>query len=136
MTDLQNMQVFLRSRLVGLPTPLNWRYSLTPVRELMAGEILVKVLMLSIDPAMRGWMNEGRSYIRPVGIGEVMRTGEIGQIIASKSPKFAVGDIMSGTTGVQQYWIDKADDQTANFRRIDPTIAPLPVWLNALGSRG
>ena len=68
-----------------------------------AGGVLVKTLLLSLDPAMRGWMNEGKSYIAPVGIGEVMRAGGIGVVVASKNPAFAVGDHVSGALGVQEY---------------------------------
>ena len=97
---------------------------------------MVQVLYLSLDPAMRGWMNEGKSYIRPVAIDEVMRAGGIGKVIASKSPKFAVGDYVSGGTGVQQYWVGPADDKTAIFYKVDPRLAPLPKYLNALGMPG
>ena len=65
--------------------------------------MLVKTLALSLDPAMRGWMNEGKSYIAPVAIDEVMRAGGIGVVVASQNPKFAVGDIVSGALGVQEY---------------------------------
>jgi NADPH-dependent curcumin reductase CurA len=65
-----------------------------------------------------------------------MRAGGIGRVIASKSPKFAVGDFVSGSTGVQQYWIGAADDRTAGFHKVDPTAAPLPKYLNALGMPG
>src|SRR5213078_3503848 len=75
-----------------------------PVGEPGTGEVLVKVLVLSLDPAMRGWMNEGKSYIPPVGLGEVMRAGGIGVVVASKHPDYAVGDRVSGTPGVQEYW--------------------------------
>ena len=68
-----------------------------------AGGVLVKTLLLSLDPAMRGWMNEGKSYIAPVGIDEVMRAGGIGVVVASKNPAFAVGDHVSGALGVQEY---------------------------------
>jgi NADPH-dependent curcumin reductase CurA len=85
---------------------------------------------------MRGWMNEGKSYIPPVGIGEVMRAGGIGRVVASKSPKFAVGDFVSGSTGVQEYWTGAADDKTAAFYKVDPKAAPLPKYLNALGMPG
>ena len=67
------------------------------------GGVLVKVLQLSLDPAMRGWMNEGKSYIPPVGIGEVMRAGGAGKIIASNNAAFAVGDYVAGGFGVQEY---------------------------------
>jgi NADPH-dependent curcumin reductase CurA len=135
-TTLINQQFRLAARPVGLPKDSDWQRTSEPVRELADGEILVKVLYLSLDPAMRGWMNEGKSYIPPVGIGEVMRAGGIGRVVASKSPKFAVGDFVSGGTGVQEYWIGAADDKTAAFYKVDPKAAPLPKYLNALGMPG
>ena len=68
-----------------------------------------KTLALSLDPAMRGWMNEGRSYIAPVAIDEVMRAGGVGRVVASENPSFAVGDTVSGTLGVQEYALFAAD---------------------------
>ena len=135
-TTLTNQQFRLAARPVGMPKDSDWQYTAEPVRELADGEILVKVIYLSLDPAMRGWMNEGKSYIRPVGIGEVMRAGGIGRVAASKSPKFAVGDFVSGVTGVQQYWIGAADDKAAAFYKVDPSAAALPKYLNALGMPG
>jgi NADPH-dependent curcumin reductase CurA len=135
-TTLSNQQFRLAARPVGLPKDSDWQRTAEPVRELADGEILVKVLYLSLDPAMRGWMNEGKSYIPPVGIGEVMRAGGIGKVVASKSPAFAVGDFVSGATGVQEYWIGAADDKAAAFYKVDPQAAPLPKYLNALGMPG
>lgn len=136
MTTLTNQQYRLAARPVGMPKPTDWFFLSEPVREILDGEILVKTLYLSLDPAMRGWMNEGKSYIRPVAINEVMRAGGIGKVMVSKSPKFAAGDYVSGVTGVQQYWVGAADDKSANFHKIDPKAAPLPKYLNALGMPG
>jgi hypothetical protein len=135
-TTLTNQQFRLAARPVGLPKPTDWHLTSAPVREITDGEILVKTLYLSLDPAMRGWMNEGKSYIRPVAIDEVMRAGGIGQVVASKSPKFAVGEFVSGSLGVQQYWVGAANDKTAAFYKVDPKVAPLPKYLNALGMPG
>jgi NADPH-dependent curcumin reductase len=133
---ISNQQVRLAARPVGMVKPTDWNFTSEPVRDLADGEILVKVLYLSLDPAMRGWMNDAKSYIRPVAIGEVMRAGGIGKVVASKSPKFAVGDVVSGGTGVQQFWIGAADDKTAAFYKVDPKAVPLPKYLNALGMPG
>ena len=135
-TALSNQQFRLAARPVGLPKDSDWQQTSEPVRALADGEILVRVLYISLDPAMRGWMNEGKSYIPPVGIDEVMRAGGIGRVIASTSPKFAVGDFVSGGTGVQQYWVGAAADKTAAFYKVDPKAAPLPKYLNALGMPG
>lgn len=135
-STLNNRQYRLAARPVGLPKPDGWNFTSEPVRELADGEILVKTLYLSLDPAMRGWMNEGKSYIRPVELGEVMRAGGIGRVMASKSPRFSVGDTVSGGIGVQEYWIGAANDKTAGFYKIDAKAAPLPKYLNALGMPG
>ena len=81
-----NHQFRLAARPVGLPKRSDWSLTEEPVPEPSDGEFLVKILYISLDPAMRGWMNEGRSYIAPVGIGEVMRAGAVGRVIASKHP--------------------------------------------------
>ena len=131
-----NYQFRLAARPMGMPKASDWNQTAEPVREPSDGEIVVRTIYLSLDPAMRGWMNEGKSYIRPVGIGEVMRAGGIGEVIASKSPRFAVGDVVSGAIGVQQYWIGAADDREAGLFKVDPKMAPLPKFLNALGMPG
>ncbi len=135
-TALTNQQFRLAARPVGMPKPTDWQPVTEPLRALADGEIVVKALYLSLDPAMRGWMNEGKSYIRPVALGEVMRAGGVGVVVASTSPKFAVGDYVSGGIGVQRYWIGAADDKTGAFYKIDPQLAPLTTWLNTLGMPG
>jgi NADPH-dependent curcumin reductase CurA len=97
----------------------------------------VKVLALSLDPAMRGWMNEGKSYIPPVGIGEVMRAGGVGRVVASKNPTFAVGDTVTGGPGVQQYWPIAGDQvKRSGLAKIDLRLGSLTQWLNVLGMPG
>lgn len=135
-TALMNQQFRLAARPVGLPKRSDWQETTEAVRALADGEIVVKALYLSLDPAMRGWMNEGKSYIRPVAIGETMRAGGVGVVVASSSDKFAVGDHVSGGIGVQQYWVGAATDKTAAFFKIDPGMAPLTTWLNTLGMPG
>jgi NADPH-dependent curcumin reductase CurA len=127
-----NHQFRLASRPVGLVTAENFDYTKEPVGEPADGELLVKVLYVSLDPAMRGWMNEGRSYIPPVGIGEVMRAGGVGVVVASKHPGFAVGTHVSGTFGVQEYAISDGKGVIA----VDPDLAPLPTYLGVLGMPG
>jgi NADPH-dependent curcumin reductase CurA len=136
-TAAVNRQVRLASRPVGLPTRENWSIVDAPMPEPAPGGVLVKTLMLSLDPAMRGWMNEGKSYIEPVGIGEVMRAGGVGRVVASNTPAFAVGDHVSGGFGVQQYCaFDEAGIRKAGLVKIDPSLAPPEKWLNALGMPG
>ncbi|RFP15156.1 NADP-dependent oxidoreductase [Duganella sp. BJB488] len=131
-----NLQFRLAARPVGMVKDSDWQQVSEPVREPADGEVVVKVLYLSLDPAMRGWMNEGKSYIAPVAIGEVMRAGGVGVVVASKSPDFAVGDYVQGGTGVQRYWVGPAGDKRHGFRKVDPKLAPLPTYLNTLGMPG
>jgi NADPH-dependent curcumin reductase CurA len=81
---------------------------------------------------MRGWMNDAKSYIPPVGIGEVMRALGVGQVIASQHPDFAVGDHVNGALGVQDYFLG----EPKGFYKVDPKRAPLPLYLSALGMTG
>ena len=130
--DLVNHQFRLAARPVGLPKPSDWQYTEEPVAEPGDGEVLVKVIYLSLDPAMRGWMNDARSYIPPVGIGEVMRAGGAGQVVTSRHAGFAEGDFVTGVTGVQQYAVAQGD----GLIKVDTSLAPLPVYLGALGMPG
>jgi len=132
MSTLQNRQFKLSARPSGLVKRSDFEFTSAPAAEPGAGEALVKVQYLSLDPAMRGWMNEGRSYIAPVGIGDVMRAGGVGQVVASNDSKLAVGDTVVGMTGVQEYAVVKAKEAT----KVDPRLAPLPRFLGALGMPG
>ena len=132
MSTLQNRRFKLATRPVGMVQRSDFEFVTTPAAEPGPGEALVKVLYLSLDPAMRGWMNAGKSYIAPVGIGEVMRAGGIGRVVASNDASLAVGDTVVGMTGVQDFAVAKAKELT----RIDPRLAPLPRFLGALGMPG
>ncbi|WP_043431940.1 NADP-dependent oxidoreductase [Cystobacter fuscus] len=127
-----NHQFRLAARPVGMPKREDWNYTEEPVREPGDGELLVKVLYLSLDPAMRGWMNEGKSYIPPVAIGEVMRAGGAGRVVSSKHPGFVAGDYVIGHFGVQEYALSNGKD----VAKVDPRVAPLPVHLGTLGMPG
>ncbi|NIA57078.1 NADP-dependent oxidoreductase [Massilia sp. TW-1] len=131
-----NRQFRLAARPVGLPKATDWQLTEETAAPPKDGEARVRVLYLSLDPAMRGWMNEGKSYIRPVAIGEVMRAGGVGVVEASNSPHVAVGDYLAGMFGVQQYWTAPVDAKAAAAMKIDPALAPLPAWLNVLGMPG
>jgi NADPH-dependent curcumin reductase len=132
---LQSRQWRLAARPVGLSKPSDWNLTTEPVGEPADGQVLVKVLQLSLDPAMRGWMNEGRSYIPPVGIGEVMRAIGIGRVVSSKNPGFAAGDLVAGGFGIQEYCL-VADVKQAGLHKIDPRLGKPAQWLNALGMPG
>jgi NADPH-dependent curcumin reductase CurA len=136
-TTLTNHQVRLATRPVGTPTRENWSFTTEPVAEPGAGGVLVKTLALSLDPAMRGWMNDAKSYIPPVGIGEVMRAGGIGKVIASQNPQYAVGDLVSGSLGAQEYMLIAGDQIKRNgMFKIDPRMGSITQWLNVLGMPG
>ena len=133
----KNHQVRLATRPVGLPGAECWQLTDEPLAEPAEGGVLIKTLALSLDPAMRGWMNEGKSYIAPVGIGEVMRAGGVGVVVASKNPGFAVGDPVVGGPGVQEYWSVAADQvKRSGLAKIDLRLGTLTQWLNVLGMPG
>jgi NADPH-dependent curcumin reductase CurA len=127
-----NHQFKLAARPLGLPKRSDWDYTSEPVREPRDGEVLVEIEYLSLDPAMRGWMNEAKSYIAPVGIGEVMRAGGAGRVLESKNPAFAKGDNVVGMVGVQRYAVVPGSALT----KVDVSLASLPVYLGALGMPG
>ena len=134
---LVNHQVRLAARPVGLPKASDWQHTTEPVAEPSEGGVVVKTLMLSLDPAMRGWMNEGRSYIPPVDLGEVMRAGAVGRVVASKHPGFAVGDAVSAYAGVQEYASIPANQlRRAGLAKIDLSLGSWSQWLNVFGLPG
>ncbi|MBC6445720.1 NADP-dependent oxidoreductase [Actinokineospora sp. HBU206404] len=122
----------LAARPVGLPDESSWQLTEEPVGTPGAGEVLVRTLCLSLDPAMRGWMNDVRSYIPPVGIGEVMRAAGVGRVVASGDERFAEGAYISGAVGVQEYAVLRGDD----LLPVDLDVAPPARWLGALGMSG
>jgi NADPH-dependent curcumin reductase len=132
MSDNINHQIRLAARPVGLPARSDWQFTENPVPTPHDGEVLARVLCISLDPAMRGWMNEGKSYIAPVALGDVMRAGAVGKVIESKNAKFAAGDYVVGGLGVQEF----AALDGAQLTKIDPRLAPLPKFLNTLGMPG
>ena len=129
---LQNRLFRLAKRPVGEAKRDDFAFAVEPVSALTGGQLLVKTLYLSLDPAMRGWMNDTKSYIAPVGLGDVMRAGGVGSVIESKHPKFQVGDTVSGMLNVQEYAVSDGKGMV----KIDPTRAPLTSYLNVLGMPG
>ncbi|MEL6922707.1 MAG: NADP-dependent oxidoreductase [Bacteroidota bacterium] len=129
---MQNQQIKLAKRPFGLPTRDNWSIETNAVQEPAEGQFLVKVSHISLDPAMRGWMNAGKSYIAPVEVGAVMRAGAVGQIVQSKHEHFKEGDYVSGGFGVQAYAISNGKGVT----KVNPNLAPLPTYLSTLGMPG
>ncbi|HYI45245.1 MAG TPA: NADP-dependent oxidoreductase [Actinomycetota bacterium] len=131
--DTMNHQFRLAARPDGMVKREDFEFTNEPTPRPGEGEFLVQVHYISLDPAMRGWMNEGRSYIPPVGIGEVMRALAAGRVIESNNPKFEVGDHVIGPFGVQEYAVSNGKQGDL---KVDPNLVSLPVYLGALGMPG
>jgi NADPH-dependent curcumin reductase CurA len=127
-----NRQVRLADRPSGLPRRDDFEFTSEAVPVPGPGEFVVAVSHLSMDPAMRGWMNAGRSYVPPVEIGAVMRAGGIGRVTASEHPGFAVSDYVSGTFGVQEYALSDG----RGVLKLDTSLAEPTAYLGVLGMTG
>jgi NADPH-dependent curcumin reductase CurA len=132
LSQLSNNQFVLRQRPSGLPKESDWQQVKTAIKAPEKGKVLVAVTFISVDPAMRSWMNEGKSYMESIRIGDVMRAGGAGHVVQSQDPRFSVGDAVTGAVGVQEYAILEAKDAT----KVDATSAPLSSYLNVLGIPG
>jgi len=129
----QNKQLILRKRPLGLPNKDTWEVVETNIPQPKDSEILVQCEYVSLDPAMRGWINAGRSsYIAPVELNDVMRAGGVGKVIDSNHPDFKVGEYVYGQTGIQQYIVTDGK----GWHKVDPSLAPLPIYLGTLGMPG
>ena len=117
MEKLANRKFTLASRPIGMPKESDFKLVESPVLSPKAGEMLVKTLYVSVDPYMRGRMNDAKSYAAPVEIGGVMVGGVVGEVIESNNPSFAVGDIVQGEFGWQEYAITNGK----GVRKIDPS---------------
>ncbi len=127
-----NKQLLLKKRPVGLPTKDTWGLVETEIPTPGDGELLLQLEYISLDPAMRGWLNDVRSYIPPVQIDEVMRAGAVGKVIESNHADFKVGDYLYGHPGVQQYAVTDGK----GYHKVDASLAPLPVYTGTLGMPG
>lgn len=132
MPDLQNQQILLASRPTGMPTPENFRIAQTPVPEPADGQLLLEILYLSLDPYMRGRMDDAKSYAKPVEIGGVMEGGTVARVLASKHPDYTTGDIVLSHSGWQRYALSDGE----NLRKLDPALAPISTALGVLGMPG
>lgn len=128
-----NKQLLLEKRPVGLPDKDTWKLVTNEIPEPKDGEVLIQHHYISLDPAMRGWMMDRKSYVPPVEIGEVMRAGAIGKVIkANNHPDFKEGDCIVSWGGVQEYEITNGE----NCYKVDDSLAPMPKYLGALGMPG
>src|SRR5229473_1205518 len=122
-------QIVLASRPKGLPTHENFRLQEVPMPELPPGGLLLRVLYLSLDPYMRGRMDDRKSYAKPVGLGEVMTGESVCEVIGSDQAGYAVGDIVLAHTG----WRTHAASASAALRKLNPAVAPITTGLGVLG---
>src|SRR4051794_25821393 len=120
MTDTTARQIVLAARPTGRPQLSDFRLEETAIPEPRPGEVLLRIQYLSLDPYMRGRMDDRKSYVEPVKLGAVMPGENIAVVIASNHPDFAIGDFVSSQTG----WRTHATSETRHLRKIDPTIAP------------
>ena len=128
-----NKKQILKERPVGLPGKKTWELIENKLQELDEGQMLIEQEYISLDPAMRGWINKTRSYIPPVEIGDVMRAGSVGKIIKTKGKTiFNIGDYVTGWGGVQNYCVTDGE----NFYKVDPEKAPLSYYIGILGMPG
>ena len=130
--SLTNRKFTLASRPVGMPKPSDFKLVEEPVKMPGDGEMVVRSLFISVDPYMRGRMNDVKSYAAPVAIGGTMVGGVVGQVVESKNPKFKPGDIVQGEFGWQEYAVSDGK----GIRKIDPSIAPISTAIGVLGMPG
>ncbi len=129
---LINRQVTLAARPVGYPKITDFNLVEKPVPSPADGQLLIRVVYLSLDPYMRGRMNDGRSYAVGLGIGDVMVGGTVGKVIESRHPDYRRGDIVEGGLGWQEYAVSDGSD----LRKVDPNLAPVSTALGVLGMPG
>ena len=133
-----NLQIHLASRPTGEPTTANFRLveaALPDASQLAAGQVLVRHHFLSLDPYMRGRMNDGKSYAQPQLLDQVMGGGTVGEVVASSNPAFVVGDQVVGMGGWQQYSVVDANVPGV-LRKVDTTHVPLSAYLGVVGMPG
>ena len=131
--NLLNRRVILRSRPVGVPQADHFGFDELPVPELGDGEFLIANRFLSVDPAMRGWVNDVPNYSPPVSVGDVMRSFAAGEVILSRHPDWKEGDLVAGMFGWQRYAVSNGSNFT---RRVEERDLPLSLALGVLGLNG
>ena len=129
---MQNKEISLASRPTGMPTGENFQFTDTTTAPLKDGEVLVRTLYISVDPYLRGRMREGRSYVAPFQVGEVISSGVVGEVVESRSPSLQEGDIVTGMLGWRLYNSAKAEE----MRKVDARMGPVTTALGVLGMPG
>jgi NADPH-dependent curcumin reductase CurA len=132
MIPTTHQQIRLATRPSGFPRESDFQLVDSPVPEPGDGQFLVRAVYLSLDPYMRGRMSQARSYVPPVALGDVMEGGVVGEVVRSSHPGFAVGDVVEGRFGWQEFAVSAGK----GVRKIDPTAAPISTALGVLGMPG
>lgn len=129
---MQNKEIVFASRPTGMPTLDNFKIADADIPELNDGDVLVRTLYISVDPYLRGRMREGRSYVPPFEVGQVIESGAVGKVVESRAPEFQAGDIVTGMLG----WRLNNTVKASALRKIDPRVAPVTTALGVLGMPG
>ncbi len=127
-----NRQILLKSRPEGPPSLGNFELAKSPIPEPGEGEVLMRILYLSLDPYMRGRMSAAKSYAKPAAVGQPMVGGTVGEIVKSRNPKYSAGDIVAGYGGWQEYALSNG----TGLRKLDPAAASVSTALGVLGMPG
>ncbi|HKP81284.1 MAG TPA: NADP-dependent oxidoreductase [Pyrinomonadaceae bacterium] len=128
---MQNREIRLASRPAGLPTLENFQFVDTDVPQPSEGEVLVRLRYISVDPYLRGRMREGKSYVEPFQVGQVIKSGAVGDVVESRSPKFQPGDVVTGQLGWRLHDVAKAE----TLMKVVPGVSPTTA-LGVLGGTG
>ena len=131
-----NRQFRLKQRPVGRAKSTDFDFAEAPVPTAKASEAIIQTLYLSIDPTNRIWMSDMEQYMPPVAIGEVMRGGGIGRVVASNSGRWQVGELVGGLLGWQDYCLVREGDMFAPRKLPKDLPVPLPAMLGACGTTG
>jgi len=132
MSRLTSREIHLASRPNGIPTAANFTLAWADHEPLKDQEVLVRNLFMSVDPYMRGRMNEGKSYVPPFELGKPLNGGAIGDVIESRAREFKPGDVVTSNFGWREYFVASPND----LHLVSREIQPLSVYLGALGMTG
>ena len=132
---MQNKEIRFASRPVGMATLENFQFVEAETPQPKDGEVLVRTLYISVDPYLRGRMREGRSYVPAFGVGQVIESAAVSQVVKSRSPKFQPGDMVTGILGWRLYNVAKADD-LMKVSVDSPSSIPVSIALGVLGMPG
>jgi len=132
MTDMMSREIRLASRPKGIPTAANFTLARTELKPLQDQEVLVRNLFMSVDPYMRGRMNDGKSYVPPFELGKPLDGGAVGEVIESRAKEFSPGDAVTSSFGWREYFMASPKD----LHPVSRAIQPLSVYLGALGMTG